>query len=559
MASSSGRSCPLTTRPSGVRSPTSVAMAAAVVGWSPVIMAMRMPARRQVSMAAVTSFRGGSSMASRPRSSSSVSASSARPGTPPEVGRPATARTRRPRSVNASSASATSSEGLHRGSTASGAPFTRTSSPTTTDMRRRRGSNGNRARCTRARSVSVSRPRRLAKVSMAASVGSPWARHSPSTSCTYPEEQRTAERASRSTSARSSGVDRTTVPPGSYPASLATADPPGSHAVTIVIWFRVSVPVLSVQMNVVDPSVSTLSRLRTSTCRRAICSAPHASDKVTVGSRPSGTSATVTPMAKTNPSAAGLPSRSESTKKSPPTPTAMPATVRTRRCSSWVSGLGDSAVVVVSWAIDASRVDVPVAVTVASASPSTTNVPAYSATPASMVLGSLSPVSIDVSTSRLCAATVTASAGMRSPESSTIRSSTTTSAASIMIRRPSRRTDTSRGSMARSRSAAWSARFSWTKANTAFTTMTMKIATPSCGRPARSASPPAAQSMRAKKWRSWPIRRRSAETPGGAGSWFGPSRANRARASAVVRPRRGGAESSSMGGDAIQPPVAVAT
>jgi hypothetical protein len=122
--------------------------------------------------------------------------------------------------------------------------------------------------------------------------------------------------------------------------------PDGTQASTTVIWLRVSVPVLSVQMKVVEPSVSTASRCRTSTWRLAICSAPHASDRVTVGSSASGTSATVTPMANTNPSLAGLPSSRASVKNTPPTPTAMAAMARTTRCSSWASGVVGLAVTV---------------------------------------------------------------------------------------------------------------------------------------------------------------------------------------------------------------------
>ena len=66
-------------------------------------------------------------------------------------------------------------------------------------------------------------------------------------------------------------------------------------------------------MKVVEPSVSTASNSRTSTFFFAICSAPQASDRVTVGSNASGTRATVTPMANTNPSPALLPSSSEIT------------------------------------------------------------------------------------------------------------------------------------------------------------------------------------------------------------------------------------------------------
>ena len=62
-------------------------------------------------------------------------------------------------------------------------------------------------------------------------------------------------------------------------------------------------------MNVVDPRVSTASRLRTSALRAAIRWAPMASDSVTVGNRPSGTRATVTPTANRNPSRASVPER----------------------------------------------------------------------------------------------------------------------------------------------------------------------------------------------------------------------------------------------------------
>jgi hypothetical protein len=96
---------------------------------------------------------------------------------------------------------------------------------------------------------------------------------------------------------------------------------------------------LSVQMNVVEPSVSTDSKRRTRAWRPAMRWAPIANDSVTVGSSPSGTSATVTPMANRKPSEAGEPIASETPKKATPTPTAIMATVRTTRSSSWARGL----------------------------------------------------------------------------------------------------------------------------------------------------------------------------------------------------------------------------
>ena len=60
-------------------------------------------------------------------------------------------------------------------------------------------------------------------------------------------------------------------------------------------------------MKVVEPSVSTASRRRTSACFPAIRWAARARDSVTVGSSPSGTSATVTPTANRNPSVGRCP------------------------------------------------------------------------------------------------------------------------------------------------------------------------------------------------------------------------------------------------------------
>ena len=75
----------------------------------------------------------------------------------------------------------------------------------------------------------------------------------------------------------------------------------------------------------------------------------------------------------------------------------------------------------------ARRVWLPMAVTIALASPSTTNVPAWSASPTSMASGTLSPVSIDVSSESMDASVAVRSAETRSPASSSTRSPTTRS------------------------------------------------------------------------------------------------------------------------------------
>ena len=209
-------------------------------------------------------------------------------------------------------------------------------------------------------------------------------------------------------SARAASDDTTTEPVGSYPGSAVTASPVGVHAWTTVISFRVSVPVLSVHTNVVDPSVSTASRFRTSTRRSAMRSAAQARLSVTVGRRASGTSATVTPMPNTNPSDSGMPRRTLIAKNDPPTPTAIHAIVRTTRRSSTVSGLAGGGVPVVSRAMSARRVDAPVARTTACASPPRRRSPRAPRRRLSARTVALSPVSSDVSSCSAAAATISA-------------------------------------------------------------------------------------------------------------------------------------------------------
>ena len=93
----SGRSRPSSTGPSWPMMPTSAAMVRAVPGWSPVSRAIRMPARRQATMASPTPGRGGSSRPTSPSSSRSrLHLVGGAPGAP-DAARRATARTRSPR------------------------------------------------------------------------------------------------------------------------------------------------------------------------------------------------------------------------------------------------------------------------------------------------------------------------------------------------------------------------------------------------------------------------------------------------------------------------------
>ncbi len=86
--------------------------------------------------------------------------------------------------------------------------------------------------------------------------------------------------------------------------TLARAQP-ATHTLLTVIWFSVSVPLLSAQMIEVFASVSTTASFLTSTPRCARRWTAIANESVTVGSRPSGTVATMMPMPKIRASSSG--------------------------------------------------------------------------------------------------------------------------------------------------------------------------------------------------------------------------------------------------------------
>ena len=177
-----------------------------------------------------------------------------------------------------------------------------------------------------------------------------------------------------------------------------------------------------------------------------------ASDSVSVGNSPSGTSATITPMANRNPSRAGVPSQSETPKNNNPAPTAKAAITFTAWSSSARSGVRPRTTSPVNRAMPPSNVSTPVLATTTSPEPAATNVPAktrfvrsISSVAASRRIGSASrdsasdsPVSVELSTRRLVERTTRASAEMRSPSRRSTTSPGTSSAARIDERRPSR-------------------------------------------------------------------------------------------------------------------------
>ncbi|GAA1222278.1 hypothetical protein GCM10009665_10640 [Kitasatospora nipponensis] len=177
------------------------------------------------------------------------------------------------------------------------------------------------------------------------------------------------------------------------------------------IRFSVSVPVLSVQTTLVEPSVSTAESRFTTAPRRARARTPAARARVTVGSRPSGTLATSRPIANVIVAVSDSPEARPSGTNATPTPTAITAISRATRLTWCSSGLSSRRVRWLSAAIRPSSVCMPVAVTTPSPCPPVhvvplksssrawSNGPEESTNSAERNTGTDSPVSADRSTS----------------------------------------------------------------------------------------------------------------------------------------------------------------
>ena len=186
--------------------------------------------------------------------------------------------------------------------------------------------------------------------------------------------------------------------------------PAGVHSASTVISLRVSVPVLSVQMTVVLPSVSTAGRWRMMAWRRAMRRTPIAEAIVITAGRPSGIDATASVIAAKALSTSGYSRSSPTTKISAATVTMPSVMARARRPSRRVSGVSSAAVSLSNCEMRPSSVLAPVAVTTPFAVPATTSVPpkaidwrspsaaSPSTGPSSLAAGSDSPVSIASST-----------------------------------------------------------------------------------------------------------------------------------------------------------------
>ena len=239
---------------------------------------------------------------------------------------------------------------------------------------------------------------------------------------------------------------------GSYPTPETVRRCRATHTSRAVIWFWVSVPLLSVQTIETVPSVSKIASFLTSTPRCARRCAAIARDRVTVAGNPSGTAATRMPRASRNASNLTRPtSKIPTTKTIPAMPRATREMIRLICANSRCTRLGPSWTAWVRRAIRPNWVSMPVAQIIARPVPETTEVPAKtrlgrssslipSLREASAVLraGTASPVRLALLVRRPYSSTTRASAGILSPSANTSRSPGTSSLAGTRASVPPR-------------------------------------------------------------------------------------------------------------------------
>ena len=313
-----------------------------------------------------------------------------------------------------------------------------------------------------------------------------------------------------------------------------------------VISALVSVPVLSVQMTLVEPSVSTPISFLMRAFSLAMRCTPMARATDRVAGRPSGTSATMTPSANSSAGTApNLKISSAAKNRAMPQMTAMIETVRAIVSISRCNGDFSSDTPLVSVKMWPNSVLSPVAKTTAWPVPEATLVPmntrlgmlmvaSSSSTMGSEVLrtASDSPVRamlmVDISYWRMSRA----SAEMLSPSSSCTRSPGTRSATATIVTSPSRTTLALAGTIFCRASVAFSARYSWKKPMVAFNSTTPRMAMvtlmlswraePCDRRAAKTHRRAATSSMMANSVVNWSKKRKMIGRPTLAGSVLGP-------------------------------------
>ena len=302
-------------------------------------------------------------------------------------------------------------------------------------------------------------PAFMAATSMAPSVGSPKQTQAPSFCCTWASLLRAPIRSSSSRLSSDVGsmVESSSVnsPSGAYPAPLMFTWRVLVLTCVTVISFLVRVPVLSLQITVVLPSVSTLASFLTMAFCLAILAVPSASVMVSTAGRPSGIAETARLMLVMNTCSRVLSWTNQSTKNTKTVSmTLMVASCLPIFSIFWRRGGGSTSMAWTMPAILPNWLFIPVSVITATALPLVTTVPMktmhfWSPTPASAATESSlfetgldSPVSAASSTSRLAASMSLPSAGTLLPASSSTMSPGTRFMESMDSSLPSLRTKT---------------------------------------------------------------------------------------------------------------------
>ena len=319
---------------------------------------------------------------------------------------------------------------------------------------------------------------------------------------------------------------------------------------TAVISLRVKVPVLSEQITLVQPSVSTDASRLTIAFRVAIFDTPSASVTTVTAGSPSGIAATASATAVTMTSAKECPRATPITKTAVTISPASFARLCARPSSCFCSGVRSLSMLRSSPASRPISVPIPVAVMTISARPRVTVVfmnarhrrspratPSRSIGAVCLVAGRLSPVSAASSISRLFANNNRPSAGTRSPASKTTMSPGTKSAAATVSISPLRLTRARITSIFVNASRARSARFSWTKPITALSTTTVNTTSGVFNSPDTANAITAAPiRIRINKLPNWAANRLHDAVRGASANSFGPTLRSRFSTSAVVRP-----------------------